>query len=219
KLCAVFKVPSLRPHQVETGRNTLKGLSTFLDVPTGGGKTLAFWYPLFYYWAPGNVDKDCQKIVLVVGPLTALMDSQAADLAGRGMPAVAISSTSTNPDQLLKNLAENQYRVAFISPEMAISSKFHSTVLSSAIFAANVISLVIDEAHCISEWGNDDFRPDFSNLSILLARMPSGVPVVAGSATMPKDVIIDIRKKLKLCSDCAHVAVSNDKKNIALSVR
>ncbi|KAJ7692229.1 P-loop containing nucleoside triphosphate hydrolase protein [Mycena rosella] len=218
-ICAVFSVPSLYPHQVQTGQNTLKGISTLLDIPTGGGKTLAFWLPLFYYWEPGNTDNECQKIILVVGPLTALMESQAADLTQKGIPAVAISSTSENPDQLLKNLAENKYRVALISPEMAISSKFHSTVLSSELFSNNVISLVIDEAHCISEWGNDDFRPDFSNLHILLGRMPSGLPVIAASATMPKDVILDILKKLRLRADCARVAVSNEKPNVALSVR
>ncbi|KAJ7688875.1 P-loop containing nucleoside triphosphate hydrolase protein [Mycena rosella] len=136
---------------------------------------------------PGNIDNECQKIILVVGPLTALMESQAADLTQKGIPAVAISSTSENPDQLLKNLAENKYRVALISPEMAISSKFHSTVLSSELFSNNIISLVIDEAHCISEWGNNDFRPDFSNLHILLGRVQSGLPVIATSATMPKD--------------------------------
>src|ERR1700761_8706357 len=84
-LCALFNVPSLRPHQVETGQNTLKGISTVLDIPTGGGKTLAFWYPLFYFWAPGNINEDCQKIILVVGPLTALLESQAADLTEKGV--------------------------------------------------------------------------------------------------------------------------------------
>lgn len=102
---------------------------------------------------------------------------------------------------------------------MAVSSKFHNTVLSSETFAANLISLVIDEAHCITEWGNEDFRPEFSNLHVLVGRIPSGVPIVAGSATMPQDVILDILKKLRLRSDCARVAVSNEKKNIALSVR
>ncbi|KAJ6592823.1 P-loop containing nucleoside triphosphate hydrolase protein [Mycena capillaripes] len=234
-ISALFLMSPLHPHQVQTGQNTLRGISTFLDAPTGGGKTLAFWYPLFYYWAPGNTDEDCQKIILVVGPLTALLESQAADLTEKGVPAVAISPTSSDPDQLfilcvlhvppmaayrsLKNLAQNKYRVALISPKMAISPKFHSTVLSSEVFANNIISLVIDESHCITEWGNDDFRPDFSNLYILVGRIPSGVPVVAASATMPKDVISDIRKKLRLPADCAHIAVSNDKKNIALSVR
>ncbi|KAJ7499879.1 P-loop containing nucleoside triphosphate hydrolase protein [Mycena latifolia] len=217
-LCKVFNVPSLHPHQVQTGQNSLKGIPTLLDIPTGGGKTLSFWYPLFYYWTPGNTDEACQKIILVVGPLTALMESQAVDLTARGVPAVAISSTSPNPDQLLK-APENKYRVALISPEMATSSKFHSTVLTSTLFSENIISLIIDEAHCITEWGGEDFRPDYSNLHVLLARTPSGLPVVVASATMPKDVILDILNKLRLRADCARVAVSNEKPNVALSVR
>ncbi|KAF7348140.1 p-loop containing nucleoside triphosphate hydrolase protein [Mycena sanguinolenta] len=195
-LCAIFGVPSLHSYQVETGQNTLKGISTFLDIPTGGGRPMLF-----------------------VGPLTALLESQAADLTERGVPAIAISSTSEDPDKLLGSVAENKYRVAFISPEMAVSPKFHGTVLSSDLFADNLISLVIDESHCISDWGNDDFRPEYSNLHILLGRIPSGVPVVAASATMPEDVIADIRKKLRLPAHCPHIAVSNEKKNIALSVR
>ena len=86
---------------METGQNSLKGISTVLDIPTGGGKTLAFWYPLFYFGAPGNINEDCQKIILVVGPLTALLESQAADLTEKGVPAVAISATSSDRDQIL----------------------------------------------------------------------------------------------------------------------
>ncbi|KAJ7931969.1 P-loop containing nucleoside triphosphate hydrolase protein [Mycena leptocephala] len=188
-LCTLFNVPSLRPYQVETGQNTLKGISTFLGVPTGGGKTLAFWYPLFYHWAPGNTDPDCQKIILGVGPLTALLESQAADLAEKGVPAVAISSTSEERGQILADIAQNKYRVALISPEMGVFDKFHQTVLSSDVFTDNVISLLIDEAHYIHEWGNDDIRRGYSKLAVLVARLPSGVPVVAGPATTPKHVI------------------------------
>ncbi|KAJ7123890.1 hypothetical protein C8R43DRAFT_844052, partial [Mycena crocata] len=75
-VCELFGVPSLRPYQTQVGQNVLKGISTILDIPTGGGKTLALWFALFYYWEPGNVDEACQKILLVVGPLTALMQSQ-----------------------------------------------------------------------------------------------------------------------------------------------
>ncbi|KAJ7106925.1 P-loop containing nucleoside triphosphate hydrolase protein [Mycena epipterygia] len=203
-LCTVFGVPYLRPHQKETGQNVLKGISTILDVPTGGGKTLAYWLPLFYYWTPGNTNEDCQKIILMVGPLSALMQSQAAGLMQKGVPA---------------DLGENKYRIVLISPEMAITSKFHETVLSSKAFSDNIISQVIDEGHCISEWGNDDFRPDFSKLHILLGRLPSGLPIVVGSATMPRHVILDIQEKLRLRADCARVSVSNEKLNIALSVR
>ncbi|KAJ7107392.1 P-loop containing nucleoside triphosphate hydrolase protein [Mycena epipterygia] len=181
-LCTVFGVPYLRPHQKETGQNVLKGISTILDVPTGGGKTLAYWLPLFYYWTPGNTDEDFQKIILM-------------------------------------DIGENKYRIVLISPEMAITSKFHETVLSSKAFSDNIISQVIDEGHCISEWGNDDFRPDFSKLHILLGRLPSGLPIVVRSATMPRHVILDIQEKLRLRADCARVSVSNEKLNIALSVR
>ncbi|KAJ7440267.1 P-loop containing nucleoside triphosphate hydrolase protein [Mycena latifolia] len=218
-LCALFRVPSLRVYQTETGQNVLKGISTFLDIPTGGGKTLAYWYPLFYYWEPGNTDKEFKKTILVVGPLTALMQSQASSLAEKGVPAIAITATSDNPKQLLKEAGENKYRVVLVSPEMATSTKFHEMVLSNKAFADNIICLDIDEGHCISEWGNDDFRPEFSNLRNLLARLPSGVPVVVGSATMPWDVMLDILDKLRLRKDCARVSVSNAKLNVALSVR
>ncbi|KAJ7638097.1 hypothetical protein B0H17DRAFT_1216883 [Mycena rosella] len=213
-LCELFSVPSLRVYQTEVGQNVLKGISTFLDIPTGGGKTLAFWFPLFYYWGPGNTDKDCQKTILVVGPLTALMQSQALSLA-----TVAITANSKNPDQLFKDVGENKYRIVLVSPEMATSTKFHETVLSNKAFANNIICLDIDEGHCISEWDNDDFRPEFSNLRVLLARLPSGLPVVIGSATMPRDVMLDILAKLRLHNDCACVFVSNAKMNVVLSVR
>ncbi|KAJ6609738.1 P-loop containing nucleoside triphosphate hydrolase protein [Mycena sp. CBHHK59/15] len=217
-LCAVFGVPSLHAHQTDTGQNVLKGVSTILDIPTGGGKTLAYWFPLFYYWAPGNTDENCQKIILIVGPLTALMQSQAASLTEKGVPAVAITSISENPEQLLK-ASFLHYRIVLVSPEMAITSKFHDLVLSNKLFAENIICQVIDEGHCISEWGNDDFRPEFSKLHVLLGRLPSGLPVVVGSATMPRDVILDILAKLRLRADCARISVSNAKPNIALSVR
>ncbi|KAJ7431008.1 P-loop containing nucleoside triphosphate hydrolase protein [Mycena galericulata] len=205
-LCRVFGVPSLHAHQRDTGENVLKGISTILDIPTGGGKTLAYWLPLFYYWAPGNTENDCQKI--------------AAGLVEKAIPAVALTSESKDPEQILKasDIGANKYRIVLVSPEMAVTSKFHEVVLSSKAFSDNIISQVIDEGHCISEWGNDDFRPEFSKLDILLGRLPSGLPVVVGSATMPRDVILDIQLKLRR-SGFARVSVSNEKKNIALSVR
>lgn len=112
-LCSIFGVPSLHPHQKETGKNTLKGKSTLLDIPTGGGKTLAYWLPLFYYWAPGNTDDDCQKIILVVGPLSALMQSQAASLVEKGVPAVALTSESKNPEQILKESIPHTRRIIY----------------------------------------------------------------------------------------------------------
>jgi superfamily II DNA helicase RecQ len=100
-LCDVFGITSLHPHQKEAGQNILRGVSTSLDVPTGGGKTIAFWYALFYHWQPGNTSKECQKIVLVVGPLVGLLEAQAKTLNEKKMPAVAITSKSEKIEELL----------------------------------------------------------------------------------------------------------------------
>jgi hypothetical protein len=82
-------------------------------VPTGGGKTIAFWYALFYHWQPGNVDDEAQKIVLVVGPLVALLQSQARTLNAKGIPAVAIVGGSKDLEKTLI-VSENKPLVRLI---------------------------------------------------------------------------------------------------------
>jgi superfamily II DNA helicase RecQ len=101
RLCEVFGIESPHPQQEEAGQNILKGISTFLDVPTGGSKTLAFWYALFYHWQPGNFDEDCQKIVLVVGPLVVLMEEQAKTLNEKDIPTIAITGNTPNLEKRL----------------------------------------------------------------------------------------------------------------------
>ncbi|KAF7369168.1 p-loop containing nucleoside triphosphate hydrolase protein [Mycena venus] len=189
----------------EAGQNILKGISTLLDVPTGGGKTLAFWYALFYHWEPGNIEKDCQKIVLVVGPLVVLMEEQAKGLNAKGIPTIAITGNSPNLEQSLMDLDQNKYRV----------------VLNQVEFTKNIICLVIDELHCVWEWGNDDFHPEYRQIVQLqlLACLPTGLSILGASATAPYHVIKDILANLGLLADCTHVEVSNEKLNVFLSVR
>ncbi|KAJ6503822.1 hypothetical protein C8R45DRAFT_1091588 [Mycena sanguinolenta] len=107
--------------------------------PTGGGKTLAFWYALFYHWEPGNIEKECHKIVLVVGPLVALMEDQAKGLNAKGILAIAIMSNGpTNLDQSLLDLGQNKYRVGLVGPEMVLSPQFHEKVLNQVGFTQNI---------------------------------------------------------------------------------
>ncbi|KAJ6577764.1 P-loop containing nucleoside triphosphate hydrolase protein [Mycena capillaripes] len=219
RLCEVFDIESLHPHQKEAGQNILKGISTFLDVPTGGGKTLAFWYALFYHWQPGNVEEDCQKIVLVVGPLVALMEDQAKTLNEKNIPAIAITGNSPNLEKSLTDFGKNKYRVGLVGPEMVLSTQFHEKVLNQIEFTKNIICLVIDELHCIWEWGNEDFRPEYRQIVTLSARLPTGLPILGASATAPYHVIKDILENLGLQDDCARVEVSNEKLNVFLSVR
>ncbi|KII91475.1 hypothetical protein PLICRDRAFT_696510 [Plicaturopsis crispa FD-325 SS-3] len=220
ELCWLYEIRALKPFQVECGRNMLRGRSTILDIPTGGGKTLAFWVALFYFWQPGNVREDCQKSVLVVSPLVNLMLKQASDLNTRGIPAVALTAQTPDQDKRLAEVAENKFRVVFVGPETANSPSFLSTVLGTkSRFVKNCIHLVIDEAHCISEWGGDDFRPDYKRTGLLRGRLPSGTPALVASATMPPDILDDLVYQLGLPADCARLAFSNAKPNIALSVR
>ncbi|KII84981.1 hypothetical protein PLICRDRAFT_117041 [Plicaturopsis crispa FD-325 SS-3] len=71
-----LRVRALKSFQIQREINMLHGTSTILDIPTGGGKTLALWVAQFYHWQPGNIREDCQKNVLVVSPLVNLMQEQ-----------------------------------------------------------------------------------------------------------------------------------------------
>ncbi|KAJ7579371.1 P-loop containing nucleoside triphosphate hydrolase protein, partial [Mycena floridula] len=166
-LCKTFGIDSLRPFQEKAGQNSLQGIDTILDIPTGGGKTLAFFYSLFYYLGDLDNISLCQKIVLVIGLISALLESQVQSLLSKGIPAVALTSTEDKEDESLlerMKVCANKYRIGFIGPEMALRAKFQSLVLKSEKFYENVVQLVIDEAHCITEWGSDDFRPAFAEL-------------------------------------------------------
>lgn len=90
--------------------------------------------------------------------------------------------------------------------------------MASPKFRKDCLCLVIDEAHAISEWGTEDFRADYADIGLLRSRLAPGTPIVAASATLPPDVILDIQQKLTLTTDCARVAISNAKPNVALSV-
>ncbi|KAJ7930332.1 P-loop containing nucleoside triphosphate hydrolase protein [Mycena leptocephala] len=211
-------VATLDPERLKIAAQTLCD-STFLDVPTCGGKTIAFWFALFYHWQPGNTAKECQKITLLVGPLVGLLEDQAKTLNEKGVPAAAITSKSKNIEQLLTDLGNNKFRVGLVGPEMALSTPFHKKVLNNILFTDNIITLVIDETHCICEWGGYDFRPEYRKIVQLAARLPAGTPILAATATAPHDVIKDIMEYLALGDDTTRVQVSNEKLNVSLVVR
>ncbi|KAL0563732.1 hypothetical protein V5O48_018334, partial [Marasmius crinis-equi] len=96
KIYELWGALALRKHQVQAGRNNVLGKNTVLDVPTRGGKTLAFWYPIFYHLSgdPNNA-KNFDNL-LVISPLDALMESQMKDLEEKGVPAIALSSSTEN---------------------------------------------------------------------------------------------------------------------------
>ena len=106
----------------------------------------------------------------------------------------------------------------YVSPEVAESEEFSKKVLSSRGFFKRLRAVIVDEAHCISDWGGS-FRPDYANLGLVRERIPCKVPIMAASATLPTHVLEDVRAGLQIHRSCKMVQVTNDRPNVALSVR
>jgi ATP-dependent DNA helicase RecQ len=131
---------------------------------------------------------------VIVSPLIALMRNQieAADRAGIG--AVTVNSANTHEwDEVYAQVAAGAVDVLLVSPERLNNPSFRDNVLPKLIAATGM--LVVDEAHCISDWGHD-FRPDYRRLRTLLAELPPGVPVLATTATANARVTRDVAEQL-----------------------
>jgi len=101
-LCRVLGVPGIREYQRCAGQNMLKGMHTILDILAGGGKTLAFWYVLFYLWIPESRTENLRKVIMVIRPLVALLELQAAALRSKGIPAIAVTGKTEHLADMLK---------------------------------------------------------------------------------------------------------------------
>jgi len=131
---------------------------------------------------------------ILVSPLLALMRDQIAAAARAGVRAVAINSTNAHEwGDVLAQLANDEVDVLLVSPERLNNPAFRENQLPALI--GRVGMLVVDEAHCISDWGHD-FRPDYRRLRDLIAEMPSGVPVLATTATANSRVVADVAEQL-----------------------
>jgi len=131
---------------------------------------------------------------VIVSPLLALMRNQ-IDAAGRaGIGAVTVNSANTEQwEEVYARVAADEVDVLLVSPERLNNPGFRDLVLPKLIAAAGL--LVVDEAHCISDWGHD-FRPDYRRLRTLLEELPPGVPVLATTATANARVARDVAEQL-----------------------
>lgn len=131
---------------------------------------------------------------VLVSPLLALMRDQVAAAERAGVRAVAINSTNAHEwDELLQRLAADEVDVLLVSPERLNNPAFRENQLPALVRRLGM--LVVDEAHCISDWGHD-FRPDYRRLRDLIATMPEGVPVLATTATANSRVVADVAEQL-----------------------
>jgi ATP-dependent DNA helicase RecQ len=131
---------------------------------------------------------------IIVSPLLALMRNQIAAAERLGIRAATINSTNQDEwEQLSDDLLNDRYDAVLISPERLANEAFLETVLLP--LANNVGLLVVDEAHCISDWGHD-FRPDYRRLVNVLRQMPPNLPLLGTTATANDRVLDDIRQQL-----------------------
>jgi ATP-dependent DNA helicase RecQ len=180
-----------RPKQESIIRSLLAGRDACVVMPTGGGKSLCYQLPAVV----------SGKTTIVVSPLIALMQDQAAQLAQMGIPAAAINSfqTSSEYSQVMANAKRGDYRLLYLSPErLARPDTFEWLSQVPIGFFA------VDEAHCISEWGHE-FRPDYRQLSRLRTRFPD-LPIAGFTASATKQVRHDILKQLQLRNPDLYIA-------------
>nr|WP_205835216.1 RecQ family ATP-dependent DNA helicase [Microbacterium sp. CFH 90308] len=131
---------------------------------------------------------------VLVSPLLALMRDQIAAAARAGVRAVAINSTNAHEwRDVIAQLDNDEVDVLLVSPERLNNPSFRDEQLPQLV--PRIGLLVVDEAHCISDWGHD-FRPDYRRLRDLIGRMPEGVPVLATTATANSRVVADVAEQL-----------------------
>jgi ATP-dependent DNA helicase RecQ len=136
---------------------------------------------------------------VIVSPLLALMRNQIAAAERAGIRAVTINSTNIDQWQPIHDqIHAGEVDVLLVSPERLNNPGFRDEVLPR--LAATCGLLVVDEAHCISDWGHD-FRPDYRRLRTLLAELPSGIPVLATTATANQRVTDDVAEQLGVHAD------------------
>jgi ATP-dependent DNA helicase RecQ len=136
---------------------------------------------------------------VIISPLLALMRNQIAAASRAGIQAATINSANAGDwDEVYSQIAAGQVDVLLVSPERLNNPGFRDRVLPELIGATGM--LVVDEAHCISDWGHD-FRPDYRRLRSLLTELPPGIPVLATTATANSRVTRDVAEQLEAGQD------------------
>lgn len=163
--------------------SVLNGKDTVALLPTGGGKSLCFQLPSLAM----------EGICIVVSPLVALMGDQVNALKEKGIKALKLTGgiSFDELNTLLDNALYGNYKFLYLSPE-----RLQQEIVQNYIKQMNVNLIAVDEAHCISQWGND-FRPAYKNITILREIHPL-VPIIALTATATPEVLEDTISELKM---------------------
>jgi ATP-dependent DNA helicase RecQ len=204
----IFGFEHFRAGQEAVVRDALAGRDVLALMPTGGGKSLCFQLPALLQ--PG--------VTLVVSPLIALMQDQVRLMRDNDIAASFINSNLEPSDVSRRTAAllRGDYKLFYLAPERLLLREFLDGPLRTLSGTLGINAFVIDEAHCVSEWGHD-FRREYRQLSLLRRRHPT-IPMLAFTATATPRVRTDIAAQLALRNPAIHVTSFN-RPNLFYQVR
>lgn len=184
----LFRKPALRDGQLEILNRILTGKDVVGLLPTGGGKSLT--YQLAAMLLPGAT--------LYVAPLKSLLQDQYERLIAQGVDACAFVSSALNTDERVQQesrFASGRLRMLMVAPERFLIQGFRALVDNYQALHGSINQVVVDECHCVSEWGHE-FRPAYLCLSRIvkerITRLTSSAPIVALTGTASTDVLQDV---------------------------
>jgi len=211
-----FKLKGFRNNQLEAINETLSGNDVFVIMPTGGGKSLIYQLPAVV--TSGRT----RGVTIVVSPLLALMTDQVDHLHKNNIMAFFLNGEIEEAKKrLIFNWlrdpdVENMISLLYVTPEMLGKSNYLMDTLRDLHGRGKLARIVVDEAHCVSQWGHD-FRPDYKELGTIRPNFP-GTPWIALTATATAVVQRDVQRCLGMAG-CKVFTQSFNRPNLSYFVR